>query len=62
MKSTAFLITCGLLLTALAGVALFETFKYQKDAPYSDTLKKIAEEINSSNTTWKARNNARWIN
>jgi len=63
MKTATVLVTVGLLLaTVFTGVALFEAFKHNTPAPYHDNLSKIAEEINSLHTTWKAGVNSRWVN
>ena len=63
MKTTAIIVTVGLLLTTVfTGVALFEALKHNTPTPYHDNLNKIAEEINSLHTTWKAGVNSRWVN
>ncbi|KAL4473731.1 hypothetical protein ABPG74_022595 [Tetrahymena malaccensis] len=61
MKQSALIITAGILLAALTGFVAFEAFRYKQEK-YHDKLKQIIQKVNSSNSTWKAGENIKWIN
>lgn len=61
MNKTALYVACGLLLATFTGYVAFETFRYTEEK-YHDRLHRIAEKVNSMNTTWKAGSNSKWIN
>lgn len=61
MKHTAIIIAAGLMAAALTGFITYEALRH-KEFKYHDKLNKIAQKVNSLNSTWKAGENAKWVN